>query len=56
MDKEELIKAQTIIDRLFYDEKAITQWQHRLLEDVISFARIKINKLNKNKYDNTKKD
>lgn len=41
MDKKELQKAQNIIDTLFYDEKALTQWQYTLLENVISIAQTK---------------
>lgn len=42
MDKKELQKAQNIIDILFYDDKALTQWQHTLLENVISIAQTKL--------------
>lgn len=42
MDKKELQKAQNIIDALFYDDKALTQWQHTLLENVISIAQTKL--------------
>jgi len=42
MDKKELHKAQNIIDALFYDDKALTQWQHTLLENVISIAQTKL--------------
>lgn len=42
MDKKELQKAQNIIDGLFYDDKALTQWQHNLLENVISIAQTKL--------------
>ena len=42
MDKKELQKAHSIIDALFYDDKAITQWQHTLLENVISIAQTKL--------------
>lgn len=42
MDKKELQKAQNIIDELFYDDKALTQWQHSLLENVISIAQTKL--------------
>lgn len=42
MDEKELQKAQNIIDVLFYDDKALTQWQHELLENVISIARTKL--------------
>ena len=42
MDKKELQKAQNIIDALFYDDKALTQWQHGLLENVISIAQAKL--------------
>jgi hypothetical protein len=42
MDKKELQKAQNIIDALFYDDKALTQWQHELLENVISIAQTKL--------------
>jgi hypothetical protein len=42
MDKKELQKAQNIIDVLFYDDKALTQWQHELLENVISIAQTKL--------------
>ena len=44
MDKKELQKAQNIIDVLFYDDKALTQWQHTLLENVISIAQTKLRK------------
>jgi hypothetical protein len=43
MDKKELQKVQNIIDSLFYDEKALAQWQHTLLENVISIAQTKMN-------------
>ena len=42
MDKKELQKAQNIVDELFYDDKALTGWQHNLLEDVISIAQTKL--------------
>ena len=42
MNKKELQKAQNIIDALFYDDKALTQWQHTLLENVISIAQTKL--------------
>lgn len=42
MDKKELQKAQNIIDALFYDDKALTQWQHTLLENVISITQTKL--------------
>jgi len=42
MDKKELQKAQNIIDALFYDDKQLTQWQHTLLENVISIAQTKL--------------
>jgi len=42
MDNKELQKAQNIIDALFYDDKALTQWQHTLLENVISTAQTKL--------------
>lgn len=42
MDKKELQKAQNIIDALFYDDKALTLWQHTLLENVISIAHTKL--------------
>lgn len=42
MDKKELQKAQNIIDALFYDDKVLTQWQHTLLENVISIAQTKL--------------
>ena len=42
MDKKELQKAQNIIDALFYDDKALTGWQHKLLENVISIAQTKL--------------
>ena len=42
MDKKELQKAQNIIDVLFYDDKVLTQWQHTLLENVISIAQTKL--------------
>jgi len=42
MDKKELQKAQNIIDELFYDDKALTGWQHKLLENVISIAQTKL--------------
>ena len=42
MDKKELQKAQNIVDALFYDDKALTQWQHTLLENVISIAQTKL--------------
>ena len=42
MDKKELQKAQNIIDELFYDDKALTGWQHKLLENVISIAETKL--------------
>jgi hypothetical protein len=42
MDKKELQKAQNIIDALFYDDKQLTQWQHELLENVISIAQTKL--------------
>jgi len=38
MDNNELQKAQNIIDVLFYDDRALTQWQHALLEQVINAA------------------
>lgn len=44
MDKKELQKAQNIIDVLFYDDKVLTQWQHTLLENVISIAQTKLRK------------
>lgn len=42
MNKKDLQKAQNIIDALFYDDKALTQWQHTLLESVISIAQTKL--------------
>lgn len=42
MNKKELQKAQNIIDVLFYDDKVLTQWQHTLLENVISIAQTKL--------------
>lgn len=42
MNKKELQKAQNIIDTLFYDDKELTQWQHNLLENVISLAQTKL--------------
>ena len=42
MDKKELKKAQNIIDALFYNDKALTQWQHELLGNVISIAQTKL--------------
>ena len=42
MDKKELQEAQNIIDALFYDDKALTGWQHTLLENVISIAQTKL--------------
>ena len=42
MNKKELQKAQNIIDELFYDDKALTGWQHNLLENVISIAQTKL--------------
>lgn len=42
MDKKELQKAQNIIDALFYDDKALTGWQHELLENVILIAQTKL--------------
>lgn len=42
MDNRELQKAQNIIDALYYDDKALTQWQHELLEIVISVAQTKL--------------
>jgi hypothetical protein len=42
MDNKELQKAQNIIDALFYDDKALTQWQHTLLENIISIAQTKL--------------
>ena len=42
MDKNKLQKAQRIIDALFYDDKALTQWQHELLENVIQVAQTKL--------------
>ena len=42
MDKKELQKAQNIIDELFYDDNSLTQWQHALLENVISIAQTKL--------------
>ncbi len=42
MDKKELQKAQNIIDALFYNDKALTQWQHELLENVILIAQTKL--------------
>lgn len=44
MNKKELQKAQNIIDVLFYDDKVLTQWQHTLLENVISIAQTKLRK------------
>jgi len=44
MDNRELQKAQNIIDALYYDDKALTQWQHELLEIVISVAQTKLHK------------
>ena len=42
MNKKELQKAQNIIDALFYDDKALSQGQHTLLENVISIAQTKL--------------
>jgi len=42
MDKKELQKAQYIIDALFYDDEALTQREHTLLENVISIAQTKL--------------
>jgi transcriptional regulator CtsR len=44
--KHELQKAQNIIDALFYDEKAITQWEHRLLENIINEVSTELRKHN----------
>jgi hypothetical protein len=42
MDKKELQKAQNIVDALFYDDKALTQWQYELLVNVILIAQTKL--------------
>lgn len=42
--KNDLQKAQDIIDNLFYDDKALTQWQHRLLENIINEASTELRK------------
>jgi hypothetical protein len=47
MNKKETQKARNIIEELFYDEKAITQWQYELLEMVVNVAQTKV----KNNYD-----
>lgn len=38
MTKEEINKAKDIVDNLFYDDKAITQWQWELLIGILSEA------------------
>ena len=42
MDKKELQEAESIIDELYYDGKVITDWQHTLLQNVISIAETKL--------------
>lgn len=46
MNNKELQKAQNIIDALFYDDKALTQWQHTLLENVILIAQVQLRQPN----------
>lgn len=38
MTKEEINKAKDIVSNLFYDDKAITQWQWELLIGILSEA------------------
>jgi len=55
MNKKDLIKAHSIIDNLFYEEKAITQWQHRLLEGVIDTVQLLKHQVKHNKKSNQSK-
>lgn len=36
--KESIAKSRIIVEELFYDEHAITQWQYEMLQGVISGA------------------
>ncbi len=42
MDKKELQEAESIIDGLYFDVKALNAWQHTLLQNVISIAETKL--------------